>query len=291
MANERGWFRSKSIFGVGHFFLTFVRFHTSCIEYKYNIRQQQQQQQRQFCRIFFLSLRLLIVVCACVSSRSSLRYSWRVLFSFASLSWFTCFGGQVFALRFIKYVYGIVNDNNFSHFIFNDQWATYLWVHINKRAKKHLAEFHWYGFSWTTIWTKITKNELGIWSVRFFCRDKKMGNYNRKQKCIYRISVEGMNYNRIFIFGCRFVRSLFSVGVVMWKMIDFSTWLENVYAFEKYALFPSLLLFVSSIAMCVIVFQSELLAAVVWDPLLSYVSMYISFVLGLRVINPSFFEV
>lgn len=148
------------------------------------------------------------------------------------------------------------------------------------------------------------KNELRIWSVRFFV-ERKMGNYNRKQKCIYGISVEGWlcsvlvcmcrSHNRIFIFGWKFIRSLFSVGVVMWKMIDFSTWMENIsYAFEKYALFSSLLL-LSLPSQCVCVRHDCISigatrCAFVWETRCLARCLCISFVMGLRVINPSFFR-
>lgn len=137
-----------------------------------------------------------------------------------------------------------------------------------------------------------------------FCWEKKIGNYNRKQKCIYGISVEGWlcsvlvcmcrSHNRIFIFGWKFIRSLFSVGVVMWKMIDFSTWMENIsYAFEKYALSILVVFTFFHRNVCVkhdCISIGATCCAFVWETRCLARCLCISFVMGLRVINPSFFR-
>lgn len=135
---KRGWFRSKSIFGVGHFF-SYIR-SISYLMYRIHAifgSSNSSSNNGNFAEFFSLSSTSYWIVCMYffgVSSRSSsLRYSWRVLFSFAKPVLIYVFRRTSFALRLIKYVYGIVNDNNFSRFIVNDQWATYLWVHINKR--------------------------------------------------------------------------------------------------------------------------------------------------------------
>lgn len=138
-SKERVISKQEHFWGRTFFFRTFVRFHTSCIEYMQYSAVATAAATTAILPNFFLSLLLLIGLCVCifwfgVSSRSSsLRYSWRVLFSFAKPVLIYVFRRTSFALRLIKYVYGIVNDNNFSRFIVNDQWATYLWVHINKR--------------------------------------------------------------------------------------------------------------------------------------------------------------
>lgn len=92
---------------------------------------------------FFLSLILLIGLCVCIFSVSLLVRRHYVILDacyslLRSLSWFTCFGGQVLPSDLLSmrvlYMHGVVNDNNFSHLIFNDRrWATHLRVHINKR--------------------------------------------------------------------------------------------------------------------------------------------------------------
>lgn len=117
-----------------------------------------------FAEFFFFYFLLVCVF----SSRSSLLCSRRALFFFASLTWFTCFGGQVLPSDLLS-MYGIVNDNNFSHFIFNDRWAIYLRVHINKR------KIGWISF--ILVWRSCVerfeganyKKKLEIDLFDFFC--------------------------------------------------------------------------------------------------------------------------
>lgn len=102
------------------------------------------------------------------------------------------------------------------------------------------------------------------------------------------------SHNRIFIFGWKFIRSLFSVGVVMWKMIDFSTWMENIsYAFEKYALSILVVFTFFHRNVCVkhdCISIGATRCAFVWESRCLARCLCISFVMGLRVINPSFFR-
>lgn len=69
----------------------------------------------------------------CLFSFVATLFLTRAILFCKSLSWFTCFGGQVLPSDLLSMYNGIVNDNNFSHFIFNDRSATYLWVHINNK--------------------------------------------------------------------------------------------------------------------------------------------------------------
>lgn len=103
-----------------------------------------------------------------------------------------------------------------------------------------------------------------------------------------------ISHNIIFIFSCKFVRCFLSVlSCVKWLIFPHDWKIQiNVCVWEFRSFLSLSVYFVYTLFhrnMCsMIVFQSQLLAMFLWEPLLSYIC--ISALLGLRVINPSIFR-